>query len=63
MPRTLTILYPDGHREYWQTDLVFAPGDLLQRGTGSWYVVSVGEPNKMGKHTTVVVRAGGRTST
>ena len=63
MPRTLTILYPDGHREFWFTDQVFEPGDLLERCGGSWVVVSVGEPNEVGKHTTVVVRPGGRTGT
>ncbi len=63
MPRTLTILYPDGHREFWFTDMVFEPGDLLQRWAGSWIVESVGELNEAGKHTTVVVRPGGRTRT
>ena len=62
MPRTLTILFPDGHREYWFTDRVFEAGDLLERDAGSWFVVSVNEPNDAGKHTTVVVRAGGRTA-
>ena len=63
MPRTLTITYPDGHREHWFTDQVFVPGDLLERDVGSWNVVSVGVPNEAGKHTTAVVRAGGRTGT
>ena len=61
MPRTLTITYPDGHREHWFTDQVFVSGDLLERDAGSWIVVSVGMPNEAGKHTTVVVRPGGRT--
>ncbi len=60
MPRNLTIRYPDGHREYWFTDQVFVPGDLLERDAGSWIVVRVGVPNETGKHTTVVVRRGGR---
>ena len=58
MPRTLTISYPDGRREYWFTDQVFEPGDLLERDAGSWIVVSVGVPNEAGKHTSTVVRAG-----
>ena len=58
MPRTLTITYPDGHREYWFTDQVFVPGDLVQRDAGSWIVLSVGVPNEAGKHTTVVVAQG-----
>jgi hypothetical protein len=61
VPRTLTISYPDDHREFWFTDQVFVPGDLLERDAGSWIVVSVGEVNEAGKHTTVVVRPGGRT--
>ena len=61
MPRTLTIKYPDGQREFWLTDQVFVPGDLLERGDGSWFVVSVDDPNQAGKHTTVLVRPGGRT--
>ena len=62
MPRTLTIIYPDGHREYWYTNQVFEPGDLLERWAASWVVVSVGDSTEMAKHTTVVVRAGGRSS-
>ena len=61
MPRTLTIEYPDGHREFWLTDQVYEPGDLLQRDAGSWFVVSVNGLNTAGKHTNVVVRPGGRT--
>ena len=62
MPRTLTIMYPDGHREYWYTNSVFETGDLLEREAGSWVVVGVGDLNDAGKHTTVVVRPGGRTT-
>ena len=62
MPRTLTITYPDGHREFWSTNLVFEIGDLLERAAGSWVVMSVGELNDAGKHTTVIVRPGGRTT-
>ena len=54
-------MYPDGHREHWFTDLVFEVGDLLERDAGSWFVVSVGDLNDAAKHTTVVVRPGGRT--
>ena len=63
MPRTLTILYPDGHREFWFTDQVFEPGDLLERAAGFWIVVSVDGLNDAGKHTSVAVRPGGRTGT
>jgi hypothetical protein len=62
VPRTLTIHYPDGQREYWFTDRVFQPGDLLKRATGSWVVESVGDPNDMGKHTTIFVQPGRRSN-
>jgi len=62
VPRTLTIYYPDGRREYWLTDQVFEVGDLLERAAGSWFVESVDDPNEAGMHTTVVVRPGGRTT-
>ena len=62
MPRTLTIYFPDGRREYRFTDQVFEPGDLLQREAGSWFVESVGGLNEKAKHTAVVVRPGGRTA-
>jgi hypothetical protein len=35
----------------------------LERAAGSWIVLSVGVPNEAGKHTTAVVRTGGRTGT
>ena len=60
MPRTLTIYYPDGRKEYWLTDQVFEVGDLLERAAGSYFVESVGDLNDAGEHTTVVVRPGGR---
>ena len=63
MPRTLTIVYPEGRKEYWFTDQVFERGDLLERAAGSWIVERVDDPNEEGKHTTVVVRRGGRSST
>jgi hypothetical protein len=63
VPRcTITTFYPDSRREYWFSDQVFEPGDLLQRDAGSWFVESVGGSNEDGKHTTVVVRPGGRTA-
>jgi hypothetical protein len=31
VPRTLTILRPDGQTEYWFTERAFAVGDKLER--------------------------------
>ena len=53
-------MYPGGRQEYWFTDMVFEIGDLLERDAGSWIVTSVGDVNDAGKHTSVVVRPGGR---
>jgi hypothetical protein len=56
VPRTLTLLFPDGKREYWLTALVFKVGDKLGRNGKPWVVASVGEPNAAGKHTTVTLQ-------
>lgn len=62
MPRTLTILFPDGSTEYWLTELDFKPGDKLPRDGTSWIVTSVGglEAHAGGtRHMSVTVRADG----
>jgi hypothetical protein len=62
LPRTLTIFFPDGTSEYWLTELVFQPGDKLQRNGGSWVVASVGRPEAYAggtRHMTVTVGAEG----
>lgn len=56
MPRSLKILFPDGSREWWYTELVFEPGGILERRGRTWIVVSVADPDERGKHLTVTVR-------
>jgi hypothetical protein len=58
VPRTLTILFPDGKTEFWLTTRVFKPGDKLQRYGRSWIVTSIGgrESEVDGRHTTVELR-------
>jgi hypothetical protein len=45
MPRTLTILFPDGRTEYWFTALVFGVGDRFQRNGESLIVTSIAPPD------------------
>jgi hypothetical protein len=59
LTRTLTILFPDGSREYWFTELDFEPGGRLERNGESWLVVSVAGVNEDGKHTSLVVQPDG----
>jgi hypothetical protein len=56
LPRVLTILFPNGTREYWLTELVFEPGAKIQRNGSAWAVVSVSGGNAAGKHMMVRVR-------
>jgi hypothetical protein len=42
VPRTITILFPDGTTEFWLTARAFEPGDKLQRYGRSWIVTSIG---------------------
>jgi hypothetical protein len=54
---TLTILYPDGEREFWLTNRTFAPGDVLERNRRSWIVVRIDDGFGR-KESTVVVMPG-----
>jgi hypothetical protein len=54
---TLTILYPDGEREFWLTNRTFAPGDVLERKRRSWIVVRIDDGFGR-KESTVVVMPG-----
>jgi hypothetical protein len=54
---TLTILYPDGEREFWLTNRTFAPGDVLERNMRSWVVVRI-DDGVGRKESTVIVMPG-----
>ena len=57
LPRTLTILMPDGLTEYWFTARVFAVGDTFERAGELWVVTSIGERDgSADKHVSVTVR-------
>ena len=50
---TVSILYPTGEREYWSTDRVFVPGDVIKRNRRSWIVARIDSGS--GRNSTVVV--------
>jgi hypothetical protein len=52
---TLTILYPDGEREFWLTNRTFAPGDVFDRNRRSWIVVRIDQGVGRNHSSTVVV--------
>jgi hypothetical protein len=56
LPRTLSIILPNGRTEYWFTDRVFAVGERLERDGVTFMVRSIGSVRD-GKHLSVTVRA------
>jgi hypothetical protein len=50
----LTILYPDGEREFCLTNRTFAPGDVLERNRRSWIVVRIDDGVGRDHSSTVV---------
>ena len=52
---TLTILYPDGEREFWLTNRTFAPADVLERSRRSWVGVRIVDGVGRNHSSTVVV--------
>ncbi len=57
MPRSLTMLMPNGSTEYWFTERVFEIGDKFERLGETWVVTSIGETDHAtGKHISVTLR-------
>ena len=56
MPRTLSLLYPDGETEFWLTEQLFDVGDKITRNGQSLIVTSLGNFNRDGKAMAVTVR-------
>ena len=52
---TLSILYPNGEREFWLTNRIFAPGDVLKRNRRSWVVVRIDDGGRLDGSTVVVM--------
>ena len=59
MPRTLSLLYPDGETEFWLTDKLFNVGDKITRNGQTWVVTSLGNFNRDGKAMAVTMRPDG----
>ena len=56
MPRTLSLLFPDGDTQFWLTDQLFAVGDTITRDGRAWIVTSLGNFNRDGMAMAVTVR-------
>ena len=55
MPRTLSLLFPNGTTEFWLTEKLFEVGDKITYGGDSWIVTSLGNFNRDGKAMAVTV--------
>ena len=56
MPRTLSLLFPEGKTEFWLTEQAFAVGDTLIRNARVWVVTSLGNFNREGKAMAITLR-------
>jgi hypothetical protein len=59
MPRTLSLLYPDGETEFWLTEQLFDVGDKFSRNGQTWVITGLGNFNRDGKALAVTVRLDG----
>jgi hypothetical protein len=56
MPRTLSLLFPNGETQFWLTEQLFDVGDEITRDGQTWIVASLGNFNRDGKALAVTVR-------
>ena len=56
MPRTLSLLFPNGETQFWLTQQLFDVGDEITRDGQTWIVASLGNFNRDGKALAVTVR-------
>ena len=56
MPRTLSLLFPNGETEFWFTEQLFDVGDKITRDGQTWIVTNVGNFNRDGKALAVTLR-------
>jgi hypothetical protein len=59
MPRTLSLLFPNGETQFWLTEEMFEVGDRITRDGQTWVITSLGNFNRDGKALAVTLRAGG----
>ena len=57
MPRTLSLLFPNGETQFWITEQLFEVGDTITRDGQTWVVTSLGNFNRDGKALAVTLRA------
>ena len=57
MPRTLSLLFPNGGTEFWLTEQLFDVGDKITRNGETWVITSLGNFNRDGKALAVTLRA------
>jgi hypothetical protein len=56
MPRTLSLLFPNGDTQFWLTERLFDVGDKVTHDGQTWIVTSVGNLNRDGKALAVTLR-------
>ncbi len=59
MPRTLSLLFPNGETQFWLTEQMFEVGDRITRDGQTWVITSLGNFNRDGKALAVTLRADG----
>ena len=57
MPRTLSLLLPNGETQFWLTERLFEVGDRITRDGQTWVITSLGNFNRDGKALAVTLRA------
>jgi hypothetical protein len=59
MPRTLSLLFPNGDTQFWLTEQMFDVGDKITRDGQTWVITSLGNFNRDGKALAVTLGAHG----
>jgi hypothetical protein len=60
VPRTLSLLFPNGETQFWLTEKTFGVGDRITRDGQTWVVTSLGNFNRDGKALAVTLRPDNR---
>ena len=59
MPRTLSLLFPNGETQFWLTEQMFEVGNMITRDGQTWVITGLGNFNRDGKALAVTLRADG----
>lgn len=59
MPRTLSLLFPNGGTQFWLTEQMFEVGDRITRDGQTRVITGLGNFNRDGKAMAVTVRLDG----